>query len=87
MGEVILGLLELDPGSYLNARPRWRPTLPTRGGSVTGDFPMTDFLTFRRRQPEHPGAVTTTGRAPQGPGSDYSGPKVRGRDSDRAVTG
>ena len=45
VAEVFLGLLQLDPGSYLN-RPRWRPTLPTRTGSVTGDFRMVDFLTL-----------------------------------------
>ncbi|MEO5679761.1 MAG: heme peroxidase family protein [Acidimicrobiales bacterium] len=46
VAEVFLGLLQLDPDSYLNARPRWRPTLPTRSGSVTGDFRMVDFLTY-----------------------------------------
>jgi hypothetical protein len=45
VGEVILGLLKLDRNSYLNTRNRWRPTLPTRSGG-TGDFQMTDFLTF-----------------------------------------
>jgi hypothetical protein len=45
VGEVILGLLQLDPYSYFSAR-RWRPTLPTRSGQVTGDFRMIDFLTF-----------------------------------------
>ncbi len=46
VAEVLLGLLELDTASYLNARPTWRPTLPTRAGAVTGDFGMVDFLTF-----------------------------------------
>ncbi len=46
VAEVLLGLLQLDADSYLNARPRWRPTLPTRAGTVTGDFRMVDFLTF-----------------------------------------
>jgi hypothetical protein len=46
VGEVILGLLKLDRGSYLNSRNRWKPTLPTRSGQVTGDFQMVDFLTF-----------------------------------------
>jgi hypothetical protein len=45
VGEVILGLLQADPTSYLSADPRWRPTLPTRSGA-TGDFRMVDFLTF-----------------------------------------
>jgi hypothetical protein len=46
VAEVILGLLQLDPDSYLNATPAWRPTLPTRTGPVTGDFRMVDLLTF-----------------------------------------
>ncbi|MGH9153375.1 MAG: peroxidase family protein [Acidimicrobiales bacterium] len=44
VGEVIIGLLETDPGSYLSVDPAWAPTLPSRGGS--GDFRMADFLTF-----------------------------------------
>ncbi len=44
VAEVFLGLLQLDPDSYLNARPTWRPTLPTRSGSVTGDLRTADFL-------------------------------------------
>jgi len=46
VAEVLLGLLKMDGNSYLNARPRWRPTLPTRTGAVSGDFTMTDILTF-----------------------------------------
>lgn len=45
VAEVILGLLELDKDSYFSER-RWRPTLPTTSGRVTGDFRMIDFLTF-----------------------------------------
>ncbi len=41
VGEVILGLLELDPASYLSVDRRWRPTLANRDG----DFRMVDFLT------------------------------------------
>jgi Animal haem peroxidase len=46
VGEVIIGLLQLDRQSYLSDEPRWRPTLPQRNGQVTGDFRMVDFLTF-----------------------------------------
>ena len=46
VGEVIIGLLQLDQRSYLGANSRWRPTLPTRSGQVTGNFRMIDFLTF-----------------------------------------
>ena len=42
VGEVIIGLLELDRDSYLWAYPRWRPTLPRK----TASYRMTDFLTF-----------------------------------------
>ncbi len=45
VGEVILGLLQTDPASFLTLEPNWRPTVPTRGGSST-DFRMVDFLTF-----------------------------------------
>jgi len=45
VGEVFIGLLQLDRDSYLNQRA-WRPTLPARSGRVTGDFHMVDFLTF-----------------------------------------
>ncbi|HJU62308.1 MAG TPA: peroxidase, partial [Candidatus Binatia bacterium] len=46
VGEVIIGLLQLDRQCYLSAEPGWRPTLPQRNGQVTGDFRMVDFLTF-----------------------------------------
>ena len=46
VAEVIIGLLRADPASYLSVDPRWRPTLPTRPGAVTGEFRMVDFLTF-----------------------------------------
>ena len=42
VAEVLLGLLQTDPGSYLATQPRWRPTLPSKSGR----FRMTDFLTF-----------------------------------------
>jgi hypothetical protein len=45
VAEVLIGLLQLDRGSFLNARPAWKPTLPTRSGTVTGGFTMVDLLT------------------------------------------
>jgi Animal haem peroxidase len=42
VAEVIVGLLQTDPKSYLTVQPSWRPTLPSRSGS----FRMTDFLTY-----------------------------------------
>ena len=55
VAEVIIGLLQLDRGVYLAAEPRWRPTLPNRDGKVTGDFRMTDFLTFAGVSPAQRG--------------------------------
>ena len=55
VGEVIIGLLQLDRRSYLAAEPRWRPTLPTRSGKVTGNFKMIDFLTFAGVAPDQRG--------------------------------
>jgi hypothetical protein len=43
VAEVIIGLLQSDPASYLSFDPRWRPSLPSRD---RGDFRMTDFLTL-----------------------------------------
>jgi hypothetical protein len=50
VGEVFIGLLELDPNSYLATDRNWRPTLPRRSGP-TGDFTMVDLLTFARVDP------------------------------------
>jgi Animal haem peroxidase len=47
VGEVIIGLLQTDPGSYLVAEPTWRPTLGRRG-----EFRMVDFLKFARVDPD-----------------------------------
>lgn len=43
VGEVFIGLLELDPSSYLAVDSGWQPTLPSQ---VPGDFRMTDLLRF-----------------------------------------
>jgi hypothetical protein len=42
VGEVIIGLLQTDPASYLSIAPNWTPTLPVQR-PVAG-FRMTDFL-------------------------------------------
>jgi hypothetical protein len=47
-GEVFIGLLELDPTSYLAVNRSWRPTLPSR---VSGDFGIVDLLNFARVDP------------------------------------
>ena len=46
VGEVLIGLLQLNRNSYLSANPRWRPTLLDRFGQQTNDFKMVDMLTF-----------------------------------------
>jgi hypothetical protein len=45
VAECIVGVVQLDPHSYASRR-RWRPTLPTQDGTVTGDFRMVDLLAF-----------------------------------------
>lgn len=50
IGEVIIGLLQVDPNSYLRVNPNWLPTVPTATGNPA-DFRMRDFLTFARVDP------------------------------------
>jgi hypothetical protein len=52
VGEVVVGLLESDPASYLAYDRDWRPTLPS---SSRGDFRMVDFLTFAGVDPKSRG--------------------------------
>lgn len=42
VGEVIIGILQTDPASFVNVQPGWLPTL----GNPTAAFRMRDFLTF-----------------------------------------
>jgi hypothetical protein len=42
VGEVLIGLLQSDPNSYVVAKPKWKPTL----GGAGAAFRMTDFLRF-----------------------------------------
>ena len=44
VAEVLIGLLQVDPTSYLNASTPWTPTLPSAAGA--GQFRMTDLLTL-----------------------------------------
>ncbi len=50
--EVLIGLLELDPQSFMS-QPGWRPTLPAKY-SGSGDFRMIDFLGFAGVDPPSP---------------------------------
>jgi hypothetical protein len=43
VAEVLLGLLDADPGSYKNVEPGWQPVLPS---TVPGRFTMADLLVF-----------------------------------------
>ena len=45
VAEVFIGLLQLDPRSYLRVQPDWTPTLPVQGATQQS-FRMIDFLTF-----------------------------------------
>ena len=51
VAEVLLGLLQTDPRSYLSAQPDWRPSLP----SADRSFRMADFLTFAGVDPRSRG--------------------------------
>jgi hypothetical protein len=42
VAEVLIGLLQTDPGSYLLSQPSWQPTLQNPGSG----FRMTDFLAY-----------------------------------------
>jgi len=48
VGEVFIGLLQLDPNSYLRVQPTWRPTLPS---TSPGTFKMADLLRYARVDP------------------------------------
>ncbi len=52
VGEVFIGLLQLDSRSYLRVEPSWRPTLPSQ---TEGSFVMTDLLRFARVDPDSRG--------------------------------
>jgi hypothetical protein len=43
VAEVLLGLLEGDPNSYLRQWPAWEPDLPT---AHDGTFTMPDLVNF-----------------------------------------
>ncbi|MDX6200810.1 MAG: hypothetical protein QOJ83_310, partial [Frankiales bacterium] len=42
VAEVLVGLLEADPTSYLRAKPGWQPML----GPTSGPYTIASFLTF-----------------------------------------
>ena len=48
VAEVLTGLLEADPSSYLHAQTPWTPTLPR---AARGDFTMPDLVRFALGQP------------------------------------
>ena len=53
VGEVIIGMMQTDRHSWMNAQPNWRPTLPSRFGA--GEFRMVDFLTLAGVDPKSRG--------------------------------
>ncbi|MFB6103103.1 MAG: hypothetical protein ABEJ73_11130 [Haloplanus sp.] len=46
VAEVIVGLIESDPRSFLTIQPNWTPTLPTPCSGATDDFTAANLLTF-----------------------------------------
>lgn len=53
VGEVLIGLMQTDRGSWLHGQPQWRPTLPSRRGR--GEFDMVDLLTLAGVDPRSRG--------------------------------
>lgn len=53
VAEVLIGLIELDESSYLNAPTTWSPTLPARDGGA--GFGMADLLTVAGVDPSSRG--------------------------------
>lgn len=49
VAEVLLGMLEADPESYISVDPGWRPTLPDADGD--GNFSMADIVAFSQAGP------------------------------------
>ena len=47
VAEVLLGLIKLDPASYLSQEPTWLPTLPTAAGDPK-TFSLADLIEFAR---------------------------------------
>ena len=43
VGEVLLGIVDADPGSHRSVDPGWRPTLPTAGDGRFGLVELLDF--------------------------------------------
>jgi hypothetical protein len=48
VGEVFIGLLQLDPRGFMRVQPGWRPTLPSQ---TSGTFKTTDLLRYARVDP------------------------------------
>jgi len=46
VAEVLIGLLDGDPASYLSAEPTWQPTKNQFGAPADGKFFMVDLLRF-----------------------------------------
>ena len=51
VAEVLIGLLQTDPGSYVLAQPNWQPTLQNPGPN----FRTRDFLTYAQVDPSSRG--------------------------------
>jgi hypothetical protein len=50
MAEVLVGLLQRDPNSYLYLDPSWKPTPPI-ANPTTGKFEFSDLLKFAGAAP------------------------------------
>ncbi|MDP9366338.1 MAG: peroxidase, partial [Chloroflexota bacterium] len=61
VGEVLVGIVDRDPGSHRALAPAWRPTLPA---ATPGDFTLADLFAFVER------AGSAAGRPAHGGGRD-----------------
>ena len=58
VAEVLVGLIQSDPDSYVNANPSWTPTVPISNSSL--GFRMVDFLTYAGVDPASRHAANPT---------------------------
>ena len=58
VGEVFIGLLQADPEAFINAKPGFKPTLPTKTGKAE-DFRVIALPHLRRGGSRQPWPVAT----------------------------
>ena len=46
VAEVLIGLIESDPHSFLGSNPSWYPELKVQGSQPAGAFEMADIIKY-----------------------------------------